>query len=331
METFTETKEPDCSFHDSRAQNSLNNSSDNSTVTSSTDMATHVPPVPPAAAKGSKYKKRQYCLFCQKPFYKLARHLGAVHRNEREVALAFSLKKGSRKRKEMLSSLRNRGNFFHNSTVASSGVGELVVCRRPGESKPPSDFVHCKVCQGLFARKTLWRHIKNTHNPSIQGESKGRRKRMYSFIRLPMPAFNPQDKMEEDSGEGVSTDQHQIEGSPDETCKGEPSESTTQEEMKPNDPNSQSSTALPQNMSKSSPGHSIPKQVARRRKAWTLDEVKAVERHMMDFITRRKVPGKRSCTSCLQSEPHALKDRDWINIKSFVHNRITASKKKLKL
>ncbi|KAF7645898.1 hypothetical protein LDENG_00196890 [Lucifuga dentata] len=135
---------------------------------------------------GSKYNKKQYCLFCQKPFSKLARHLESAHGSEHDVALAFSFAKGSRKRREMLRSLKKRGNFSHNATVETSGAGDLVACRRPVTSKPSSDFLHCKFCQGLYARKSLWRHVRSSHKESVQGESEVGRKGIY--MHLPKPA-----------------------------------------------------------------------------------------------------------------------------------------------
>lgn len=51
------------------------------------------------------------------------------------------------------------------------------------------------------------------------------------------------------------------------------------------------------------------------RSKWTGDEVKAVERHLLNFITSCRIPGKKDCDSCLQAKPVALKDRDWFAIK----------------
>lgn len=68
-----------------------------------------------------------------------------------------------------------------------------------------------------------------------------------------------------------------------------------------------------------------------KRRKWTGDEVKAVERHMFDFITSHKVPGKTSCDACLHAEPVALKDRDWLSIKNYIHNRITTLKRKMNI
>ncbi|XP_071250624.1 uncharacterized protein [Salvelinus alpinus] len=51
------------------------------------------------------------------------------------------------------------------------------------------------------------------------------------------------------------------------------------------------------------------------------DEVSAVEIHMMPFIKTSRVPEKRDGLKCLQSEPVALKSRDWSDIKFYV-NRV---------
>ncbi|XP_045069612.1 uncharacterized protein LOC121559117 isoform X5 [Coregonus clupeaformis] len=71
------------------------------------------------------------------------------------------------------------------------------------------------------------------------------------------------------------------------------------------------------------------KQAVKVRSKWTGDEVKAVERHLLNFITSCRIPGKKDCDSCLQAEPVALKDRDWVAIKYYIHNRNVALKRKM--
>ena len=44
------------------------------------------------------YDKKHYCVFCLKPFSKMARHLQYVHSSEREVAIACSFPKGSKQK-----------------------------------------------------------------------------------------------------------------------------------------------------------------------------------------------------------------------------------------
>ena len=68
--------------------------------------------------------------------------------------------------------------------------------------------------------------------------------------------------------------------------------------------------------------------VANKRK-WGTNEVNAVEKHLNRFIKTCTVPGKKDCEACIKAEPDALKDRDWLAVKFFVKNRITALKRKM--
>ncbi|XP_064789336.1 uncharacterized protein LOC135511801 [Oncorhynchus masou masou] len=55
---------------------------------------------------------------------------------------------------------------------------------------------------------------------------------------------------------------------------------------------------------------------------WIVDEAAAaVEKHKMPVRKSGQVPGKRDCLKCLQSEPVALKSRNWSGIKFYV-NRV---------
>ncbi|MGL4897494.1 MAG: hypothetical protein ACRC31_03590 [Cetobacterium sp.] len=61
------------------------------------------------------YNKKHYCLYCTKPYAKMARHLESSHANKLDVARALSFPKGSKERKEQLDYIRNNGNFAHKS------------------------------------------------------------------------------------------------------------------------------------------------------------------------------------------------------------------------
>ncbi|XP_046691727.1 uncharacterized protein LOC124376601 isoform X2 [Silurus meridionalis] len=113
-----------------------------------------------ATNKTRVYDKKQYCLFCSKPLSKMARHLEQVHSTESEVAKALTFPKGSKERKNLLDHLRNRGNFAHNAEVLQCGKGELVPYKKPRQDSDSIKFVHCCNCQGLFAKKFLWCHMK---------------------------------------------------------------------------------------------------------------------------------------------------------------------------
>lgn len=106
------------------------------------------------------YDKRHYCLYCKKPYAKMARHLEHAHKNMVDVARAFSFPKQSKERKDQLEYIRNKGNYAHNATVMESGKGQLVPCKRPPKEAQGSDFMHCAHCQGLFTRNVLWRHMR---------------------------------------------------------------------------------------------------------------------------------------------------------------------------
>ncbi|KAG1933789.1 hypothetical protein F2P79_020338 [Pimephales promelas] len=66
-----------------------------------------------------------------------------------------------------------------------------------------------------------------------------------------------------------------------------------------------------------------------KRRVWEKEEIHAVEKHMMSFITSCRVPGKSDCDKCLNLEKAALKNRNWLAIKFYIKNRITALKNKV--
>ncbi|XP_074540059.1 uncharacterized protein LOC141806728 isoform X2 [Halichoeres trimaculatus] len=107
------------------------------------------------------YNKRHYCLYCSKPYAKMARHLESAHKSKPDVAKALSFTKGSNERKRQLHYIRNKGNFAHNAAVMETGKGELVASKRRNVEALGKDFMHCAHCQGLFTRKVLWRHMRS--------------------------------------------------------------------------------------------------------------------------------------------------------------------------
>ncbi len=61
----------------------------------------------------------------------------------------------------------------------------MVACRRPKEVKSTYDFTHC--IQGLYNRKTLWRHIRTCpQNPKNENRTIGQ-KRVQSINSLTLP------------------------------------------------------------------------------------------------------------------------------------------------
>lgn len=98
-------------------------------------------------------KKRHYCMYCYKPFSKIARHLGSKHSNMTEVARAFYFPKGSAERKMHLNLLRNKGNRRHNFEVLEEGKGVVVPSQQSAEPVNTKDYLHCIYCEACLKKK----------------------------------------------------------------------------------------------------------------------------------------------------------------------------------
>lgn len=136
------------------------------------------------------YNKRHYCLYCRKPYAKMARHLEGAHANKCDVAKALSFPKGSKERRKQLDHIRNRGNYAHNAAVLKSGKGELVPSKRPSKEAQGQDFMHCAYCQGLFIRRVLWRHMRKCglQPPSVSPKQGRKRIQFMCAYREPAPS-----------------------------------------------------------------------------------------------------------------------------------------------
>lgn len=103
-------------------------------------------------------KKRQFCLYCKKPYIKMARHLSQKHANEMDVAHALSFRKGSKKRLLLLEQLRKKGNYQHNVEVLKNGSGELITSKRTTKDYSVGVYLPCQYCLAFYIRHELWRH-----------------------------------------------------------------------------------------------------------------------------------------------------------------------------
>ncbi|KAG7236465.1 hypothetical protein INR49_000839 [Caranx melampygus] len=119
------------------------------------------------------YDKKNYCLFCSKPLCKMSRHLERVHSDEAEVAVAFQYPAHSRERLKIWKKLINQGNFEHNKDVLRMGKGQLAPRKRPNTTAQAKDFLHCLYCQGLYLKKSMFRHMK--HCPERAANENGSR------------------------------------------------------------------------------------------------------------------------------------------------------------
>lgn len=124
---------------------------------------------------GRLYSKKFYCVFCSKPFSKIARHLEAKHQDKPEVARAVAFPKCSKERRIQLNLLRNRGNRAHNNQVLQEGKGMVIPCQQSSEPTKPSDYMHCVNCEAYLKRKLLWKHMKRCHlQKKIEGLKPGK-------------------------------------------------------------------------------------------------------------------------------------------------------------
>lgn len=66
----------------------------------------------------------------------------------------FEFLLGTKERQKIIETIRRKGNYLYN-TDATCNKGELIVCRRPGESskKTACDFICCASCKGFFTKK----------------------------------------------------------------------------------------------------------------------------------------------------------------------------------
>lgn len=124
---------------------------------------------------GRLYNKKYYCLFCSKPFSKMARHLESKHKDMPEVARAVAFPKGSKERRLQLSFLRNKGNRCHNAQVLKGGTGTVIPRQQTIAPVRASDYLHCVNCAAYLKRKSLWRHMQRCHlNQQIKGMKPGK-------------------------------------------------------------------------------------------------------------------------------------------------------------
>lgn len=106
------------------------------------------------------YDKKNYCLYCEKPFAKLTRHLKQKHADKVGVAKALAHRQGSTQHRLLLEKIRNMGNYHHNCSVLSSGNGLIIPKRQATYLSSATDYLPCKFCFAMYVRTDLWRHHK---------------------------------------------------------------------------------------------------------------------------------------------------------------------------
>ncbi|XP_060916511.1 uncharacterized protein LOC132991681 [Labrus mixtus] len=104
------------------------------------------------------YDKKSYCLYCEKPYGKIARHLLQSHSDRAEVAKILTHNQGSAMRSLLLSKVRNMGNYKHNCSVLSSGKGQIVTKKQASHPSSHTDYLPCKFCYAMYIKKDIWKH-----------------------------------------------------------------------------------------------------------------------------------------------------------------------------
>ncbi|XP_063908932.1 uncharacterized protein LOC135126741 [Zophobas morio] len=118
----------------------------------------------PNSRKKRVWNKKDYCFFCDTEVMKFSRHVIRHHHSEIEVQEILALNVRSKRRKDLFTKLRNKGNFL------KSAVGKHVVpVRKPTlnslEQLSTTAYLPCKHCKGFYKKKFLYRHVKKCpHN-----------------------------------------------------------------------------------------------------------------------------------------------------------------------
>lgn len=102
-----------------------------------------------------RVRENNFCFYCESSVGNFARHLQRMHPLELDVQEFMSKPANSRERKNLISNIRKRGNYLHNS------YEERIKAVKKG-AFPESRNTHlpCEFCLGFYNRTQLWRHKK---------------------------------------------------------------------------------------------------------------------------------------------------------------------------
>lgn len=93
--------------------------------------------------------KLNFCLFCEQNVLHFARHVVRHHSAERDIQKMLAYPKMSKTRKEILCSLRKRGNYLNKRSNI-----------KPMRKNSKTGYLPCTQCLGFYSTKSLWRHRK---------------------------------------------------------------------------------------------------------------------------------------------------------------------------
>ena len=151
-----------------------------------------------------KRGKRHSCVYCEKLYDNIARHMERMHSDQNEVAKILNFPKGSKERRVAWGELVNKGDYNHNRNALSRGTGVIIPKYRPRAkgSENASIYLPCQFCYGMYIKSDLWKHQKTCSTKLNKGEksnmqpviggklllpcSSGGRKRLYADVLLHM-------------------------------------------------------------------------------------------------------------------------------------------------
>ncbi|CAH1107036.1 unnamed protein product [Psylliodes chrysocephalus] len=120
--------------------------------------------------KNKNYKdKLSYCFYCDKDVSHFSRHLITWHAAESNVQKFLALPPKSRKRREIICTLKKKGNFIRNRSQEAIRPVKRVNANDASEKE---DFLPCPYCLGFYKRKCLYRHTKKCSENSKPSTSR---------------------------------------------------------------------------------------------------------------------------------------------------------------
>ena len=114
----------------------------------------------PDSGKNTRGTKLHCCVYCEKLYTKMARHLEQKHVNESDVAKVVVLAPKSNERRIAWSVLVNKGDYNHNYNVIDKGT-DCVIPKYRARTTQSSDvgcYLPCEFCLAMHVKADLWRH-----------------------------------------------------------------------------------------------------------------------------------------------------------------------------
>ncbi|XP_072168584.1 uncharacterized protein [Diadema setosum] len=152
--------------------------------------------------KGKRlWDKGSYCPFCRKYVKKLPRHLAEFkgHKDELDV-VRWKATTDKVLKDQLLTKMRNLGNYLHNHAVLQEGEGEIITVYRPNYDANYKKYVPCHQCKGYFSKRELWKHSCKLVPDENEKHETSQKKRKPSCIkkgRLLQPAPGMSTKVRE--------------------------------------------------------------------------------------------------------------------------------------